>query len=150
MVAPIAVRWVRWQERKILRYGVPLTRAEVADAQMAGVMHPERVRLLVVDALPWPCASRLAWLYDAIGLEVHATCGLTLGYGIFVRRDCWRERPLIAHELVHVAQYERLGGISQFLRPYLTDCLTAGYFNCAFETEARRVAERLCPAPKWG
>src|ERR1017187_6058169 len=39
-----------------------------------------------------------------------STGGMTLRYGIFIRTDCWGQRPIIAHELVHTSQYERLGG----------------------------------------
>jgi len=72
------------------------------------------------------------------------TRGLTLQYGILLRWDCWRERPLIAHELVHSAQYERLGGILPFLRQYLVECLTIGYANAPMELEAAEMAARVC------
>ena len=71
------------------------------------------------------------------------TRGLTLQYGILLRWDCWRERPLIAHELVHAAQYERLGGILPFLRQYLVECLTIGYANAPMELEAAEVAGQV-------
>ena len=63
--------------------------------------------------------------------------GLTLSYGIFVRSDHWRDRTLILHELAHIAQYERLGGIEPFLRQYLLVCATVGYSNSGMEDEAR-------------
>jgi hypothetical protein len=51
---------------------------------------------------------------------------------------------LIAHELVHAAQYERLGGILPFLRQYLVECLTIGYANAPMELEAAEMAARVC------
>jgi len=62
---------------------------------------------------------------------------------IFVRSDCWCERRLIAHELVHTVQYERLGGIRPFLRQYLTECLTVGYPAAPMEQEAIAMVGRL-------
>ncbi len=119
-----------------MRDGVPLSDIEIEDAKTVGVGHPERVRLLPVEIVPWPGASALRAAARAISFNIGATCGLTLGYGIFIRKDCWRDRALIAHELVHTAQYERLGGIKPFLRQYLGECLTVGYLNSPLEREA--------------
>ena len=72
------------------------------------------------------------------------TEGLTLRYGIFIRADRWGRRLLVAHELVHTAQYERLGGFEAFLRPYLIECLTPpGYPNGPMEREAITTSEKL-------
>ena len=70
--------------------------------------------------------------------------GLALNYGIFVRTDHWRDRALIAHELVHTAQFQRLGGILPFLQTYIFQCATVGYRKAPMEQEAITVAERLC------
>jgi hypothetical protein len=81
----------------------------------------------------------------AIQFLTPATRGLALRYGIFVRSDCWGERALVAHELAHTAQYERLGGIRPFLRQYLMECLTIGYPAAPLEQEAIVAASRLFP-----
>jgi hypothetical protein len=47
------------------------------------------------------------------------------------------------HELVHTAQYERLGGIVAFLRKYLSECATSGYRAAPLEEEAIAVAQRI-------
>ena len=46
------------------------------------------------------------------------------------------------HELAHVTQYDRLGGILPFLRKYLFECLTMGYESAPLELEAIAVAAR--------
>jgi hypothetical protein len=79
----------------------------------------------------------------AIQFLTPATRGLALRYGIFVRSDCWGDRALVAHELAHTAQYERLGGIQAFLRQYLTECLTVGYPEGPMEQEAIAAVSRL-------
>jgi len=126
-----------------LREGVPLAEQEIIDAKAIGVREPERVRLLQVDTIPTPRHPILKAAAAAIRLLTPAPRGLTLGHGIFVRSDCWRERSLVAHELVHTAQYERLGGIRPFLRQYLTECLTMDYPAGPMEQEAIATASRL-------
>ncbi|HJT81304.1 MAG TPA: hypothetical protein VJ719_08920 [Chthoniobacterales bacterium] len=141
VLLPLAVAWARRQERRILRNGVPLTDSEMEDARAVGVRQPDRVRLLPVKIVPWPGAATLRSAAKAVGFATDATCGLTLGYGIFIREDYWRDRALVAHELVHIAQYERLGGVGPFLRQYLGECLTVGYVNAPLEREATTLAQ---------
>ena len=141
---PLAAEWASEQEKWILREGVPLCREELDDAVAIGVRHPQRVRLLRVEAVPRPRHPRLRAAAETIHFLTPQTRGLTLEYGILLRWDCWRERPLIAHELVHAEQYERLGGIMPFLRQYLLECLTIGYANAPMELEATEVAARVC------
>ena len=140
---PLASNWVEKQEKRMLRIGVPLSDLELADARAIGVAEPDRVRLLQLDRVPFPTDPMLRAAATAIQFLTPATCGLTLRYGIFVRSDCWRERALIAHELVHVMQYERLGGILPFLRQYLSQCLTVGYPAAPLEQEAVNISRTV-------
>ena len=64
--------------------------------------------------------------------------------GIYIREDLWGDRPLVAHELVHVAQYERYGSVEAFLRAYLEECLMIGYPNGPLEQEAISRAAEAC------
>ena len=82
----------------------------------------------------------------SINFLTAAPRGLALGYAVFVRADHWRDRALIAHELVHTAQYQRLGGILPFLQTYIYQCATVGYPNAALELEAIATADRICSA----
>jgi hypothetical protein len=52
----------------------------------------------------------------------------------------WGDRRLVAHELAHTMQYERLGSVRAFLRQYLVECLTTGYAGAALELEAIEAA----------
>lgn len=140
---PLAVKWAAAVEKRILRDGVPLSEQELADAQAIGVRAPERVRLLALARVPAPRNLFLRTAAAAVQFLTPETRGLALRYGIFVRSDCWGERQLVAHELVHTAQYERLGGIQPFLRQYLTECLTVGYPAGPMEQEAITTASRL-------
>src|SRR5436305_2438043 len=127
MLLPLACAWAEEQERVILREGVPLTLAQTTDAVKIGVAHPERVRLLSVGRVPIPEHPALRAAAEATRLISPRTGGLTLRYGVFIRTDCWGDRQLVFHELVHTLQYERLGGFQQFLERYLQECITIGY-----------------------
>ena len=140
---PLAARWAEALESRILREGIPLVREELADAKALGVGEPERVRLLCLASVPTPDDLTLRAAAAAVQFLTPATRGLALRYGIFVRQDCWRDRRLVAHELVHTVQYERLGGIEPFLRQYLFECLTIGYPAAPMEQEAIKAVERL-------
>jgi hypothetical protein len=141
---PLAAEWAVEQEQLILREGVPLNENEMADANLIGVREPTRVRLLQLDSVPTPTNPILKGAAAAIHFLTPETRGLTLRYAIFVRSDCWRDRALIAHELVHTRQYERLGGILPFLRQYLLECITIGYPAGPLEQEAIAVAVQIC------
>ena len=144
MLLPLAAAWATEQEEQILREGVSLSLEELADAGAIGIQEPDRVRLLRIETIPRPSQPQLKAACDAINFLTPATRGLTLGHGIFIRADCWRDRLLVVHELVHVAQYEKLGGIVPFLRRYLYECLTVGYSASPLEQEAIAVTARVC------
>ncbi len=140
---PLAARWVEALETRILREGVPLSEQGIADAGALGVQAPERVRLLALARAPIPSDLTLKTAVAAIRFLTPTTCGLALRHGIFIRSDWWGDRRLVAHELAHTAQYERLGGIEPFLRRYLYECLTIGYPAAPMEQEAIVAASRL-------
>lgn len=140
---PLAVKWATAVECRILREGVPLSEQGLSDARVLGVREPDRVRLLALARVPMPRNLTLRAAAAAIQFLTPATCGLTLRYGIFIRSDCWGDRNLVAHELAHTAQYERLGGIEAFLRQYLSECLTIGYPDAPMEQEAIAAVSRL-------
>lgn len=145
MLLPLASAWAAEQERDILQTGVALTESQLADARRAGVVQPERVRLLRVPQIPTPTHPALAAAAAATGLISPRTAGLTVRHGIFIRADCWGQRRLVVHELVHTSQYERLGGFEAFLRPYLLECVTPpGYPHGPMEQEAVATSARLC------
>ena len=140
---PLLARVVGALEGRILRRGVPLNPEELADAVALGVRQPERVRLFCLTSEPPLQDPILRAAAHLLQLVTPATRGLTLRHGIFLREDCWRERGLIAHELAHTEQYERLGGIRPFLQLYLGQCLTLGYPAAPLEQEAIAAAGRL-------
>jgi hypothetical protein len=142
---PLAYAWAAEQERIILQSGVALTDEQLADARLVGVLQPERVRLLQVTQIPTPADLALAAAVADSGFISPVTAGLALRYGIFIRDSCWGQRHVLVHLLVHVMQYERLGGFNGFLRPYLFECFVPpGYPYGPMEREAYVTSVRLC------
>lgn len=144
LALPAAASWVEDQERVGLTTGCPLTRSEQADAAALGVCDPNRVRLVRVARMPLPGNGLLRRLARAAGVLSPDGAGLCLRHAIFIREPFWRERRLVIHELVHTAQYERLGGVRPFLRRYVEECLTVGYLAAPMEREANEAVDRLC------
>ena len=143
LLVPFASWWVRERERRALARGVGLSEPQMADAISAGVLSPDRVRLLTVRRIP-VFEHRLLQPFAFLLRGVFATtAGLTAGHGILVC-EAWRnDRRLMVHELAHVAQYERFGGIRPFLRTYLRECLLYGYPFGSLEQEASRIAAQV-------
>ena len=144
VMLPPGCAWIAAQERRILAEGQPLDPEQMADACALGIAEPDRVRLLALPRLPLPHNRFVRTLGLWTGTLSAETVGLSVRYGIFLRTPFDRDRRLLAHELTHTRQYERLGGIRPFLRRYLHECLTDGYLFAAMEREAADAAERVC------
>lgn len=74
---------------------------------------------------------------------------MAVNYGIYLEASQATNPSLLVHELTHVAQFERLGGVEEFLREYLTQCVRDGYWNSDLEQEAREAAAPF-PCPPGG
>jgi hypothetical protein len=144
ILLPIAVAWAEEQEKIILRNGIPLTDSQIADARELKISQPGKVRLLNVASIPMPEEPSLKAALNATQLISPLTAGLTVRYGIFIRSDCWTDRKLLVHELVHTSQYERLGGFFPFLQEYLRQCITIGYPAAPMEQEAIHKSASIC------
>ena len=144
LMVAVAGAWIERQERRILAEGVPLDAAQLTDARALGVAAPERVRLLCLPRVPLPYNHVVRTLGLLTGTLSTETIGMSARYGIFLRQPHQGNRLLLAHELTHTRQYERLGGIRPFLRRYLRECLTVGYAQADMEWEASEAANALC------
>jgi hypothetical protein len=70
---------------------------------------------------------------------------VAIGYGIIIRADAWRDRESLVHQLVHVAQCERCGGLEPYVHRYLRDRQSCPEFTVgAMEDEARGKAREIC------
>ncbi len=137
LILPFACMWAQRQESIIFRTGVPLPRTETITAKRLGILHPERIRLRAVSQVP-PLNWLLRTVAKNLGVVSGQTIGMALRYGIFIREENWGDRRLLAHELAHVAQYERFGGFRGFLKQYLEECINPGYSLGDLEQEAKK------------
>ncbi len=133
-LAPSVTRWAEDQQRRILRDGAPLGPREMEFARSLGIVHAGEVRVLRVERIPLPVPAWCMRLARKCGLPVFAPGGMALGRGIYLLHG---QEWSLPHELVHVEQYGRLGGIGAFMRTYLLQCLTEGYADAELEREAR-------------
>jgi hypothetical protein len=144
---PLAYDWAKAQEEFVLAYGAPLNSRHMDDARLAGVQDCAGVRVLIVDRIPLPDDPALAEASRRIGVITHDTRCMGFGHAIIIRADSWGDRELLLHNLVHIAQCERSGGLKEWIRTYLGDRQTCAEFTCgSLEEEARRIARELCAA----
>ncbi len=122
--------------------GVPLTPDQREMARSTGVRDAGRIRVLLTQQMPLPLPAFAARVALRAGWIPPAIAGMTLGHGIALRANCAGDACLLAHELAHVAQYERLG-VARFLRQYLREGVWPGYPRGALEVEAKA-------AEQWG
>lgn len=146
---PLACEWAKKQEAFVLKHGVPLAPHQLADAHQAGVQDPARVRVLVVNRIPLPDNEELAEAARRAQIITDASRGVAIGHGIIIRADSWQNRELLLHQLVHVAQCERSGGLDAFVSEYLSDRRSSPDFSVgSLEQEARGLAREICAAGK--
>jgi hypothetical protein len=142
LLLPGATAFVDDSEREILRRGRPLNAYETRLAEAVGVAHPERVRVWVHATFLEPTDPAFLALAREYGIwSDEEEAGRALGYGIEVQPGFVRSRKVFAHELTHVAQYERMG-TPALLREYFVQLMTVGYDRAPIEAEAR-ANERL-------
>lgn len=142
-LAPLGAVWAARAARLAWHKGRALTPPEQEMAARMGVAAPERVRVMVAPEMPWPGPRWLHRLVSRLGFPATESVGLCLGHAIFLH-PAWAEKTeVLAHELVHTAQYERLGGVRPFLRRYLAECLAFGYVAAPLEREARFLSATL-------
>jgi hypothetical protein len=148
-LAPLAYQWAKQQEAYVLKHGAPLAAPQIADARLAGVADPARVRVLVVDRIPLPDDPELAEAARRAQIITDASRGVAIGYGIIIRADSWQNRELLLHQLVHVAQCERSGGLEAFVAEYLGDRRSSPDFSVgSLEEEARGLAREICASER--
>jgi hypothetical protein len=145
----LALQWAKKQEAYILKHGAPLGARQIDDARRVRVQDTARVRVLVVDRIPLPDDNELAAAAQQAQIITDASRGVAIGHGIIIRADSWQNRELLVHQLVHVAQCERSGGLESFVSEYLCDRRTCRDFSVgSLEDEARGLAREICAPEK--
>lgn len=138
LVLPPYIEWAKATELAGVQTGEPLDAKQLLIAQEIGIQHPEKVRLVYVDSVPFPYDNlMLKTVGEALGFigEGIVNNAQVFGYAIYVRRGYPLTTPQLAHELVHVLQIER-SDLQQVITQHFADLVTYGYENSPLEVEA--------------
>ena len=135
--------WSLSKEKEILNKGRKLNNDEIKIALKLGIQYPNKVRIMEVEKITYPFTKIFKYLSHFTNISISDPIGLTLGYGIFIEENCAKNSLLVAHELVHVQQYETYKGHLPFLQEYIYQCIINGYVNAPLEIEANEKARRI-------
>lgn len=128
---------VQWVKENILVgeiMGKPLLPFQKDFARKIGIQKVDSIRVLVVNAIR-PLPDELQEIAE-VYLNTDRSAGITFGHVIFVKSHSLTSE-LIRHELSHVLQVERCGGLEEFLKEYISQVLMHGHENAPMEIEAR-------------
>lgn len=144
--APLGSLWVLWQEMRLRSKGSPLTPEIQKWAVAQGVCDVSEIRLAYAKIIPLPAPMFMRRIFGKWGFPTTDIAGLALRRGIYLEEGTSLNGSVIRHELIHTRQYQEAGSVRRFLRRYLYECLTEGYYECALEREARQDSIRNSPS----
>lgn len=140
VLLPQYINWAYETDRKGLEMGTPLNEKELLLAAEIGIKHPEKVRIVYVDEVPFPYENVALKVFgEAVGLvgEGIINNAQVFGYSIYARKGFVLNRPKLAHELVHVLQVER-ASLDRVVTQHFFDMAEYGYDNAPLEVEASK------------
>ena len=141
----LAYEWCKATEEFVLAHGAPLGGRHLADARLAGVQDCARIRVMVVDRIPLPDDPELAEAARRTQIITEETRCIGFGHALIMRADAWGDRELLLHNLVHIAQCERSGGLEAWVYRYLGNRRACAEFTIgSLEEEARSTARQIC------
>ncbi|GFD68401.1 hypothetical protein [Alteromonas sp. KUL106] len=144
VLLPQYIEWARETDQKGLNDGVPLNEKERLLASEIGIKHPEKVRIIYVDQVPYPYENFALKVFgEAVGLvgEGIINNAQVFGYSIYARKDFVLNKPKLAHELVHVLQIERTS-LDDIVTQHFFDMAEYGYDKAPLEVEAVKANEK--------
>lgn len=123
--------------------GRKLSDEEMSWAKQIGIAYPEKIRILNVTRIPTPVPNFVENMLQHKGYPAGTAAGMCMRYGIYAKESHADRKSIIAHELVHTHQFERLGGLWHFLYIYLKETMILGYAHSPLEKEANCIADNL-------
>lgn len=151
--AAAIAEWLAEVDALIEAEGAPLTPELAAIAAAIGIEDVARVRVLLVEEVPTPSPGSSLYARGVeLGLWGPGVQGnaQVFGHGIAVTPRVLADRGMMAHELMHVRQIERFGGVAPFVREYLQQIATFGYAAAPLEREAFVLNDRFAGPPGRG
>ncbi|QTH62654.1 hypothetical protein J1N51_07635 [Psychrosphaera ytuae] len=144
VLLPQYINWAHKIDQKGQEIGTPLTQNELTLATEIGIEHPEKVRIIYVDEVPYPYENFALKVFgEAVGLvgEGIINNAQVFGYSIYSRKDFKLNRPKLAHELVHVLQIER-ASLDEVVTQHFSDMAKYGYDRAPLEVEASQANKK--------
>ena len=132
---PRALNWLETVEKDYHRQGRSLSLQEIAVAHRIGVARPEEVRVVVLETFSMPTDSELRAEAQRFGYVGQREGGRTVGYVVMLKPQVAQNATVLAHELVHISQVDRLGR-KGLLRRYFIEMAVVGYARSPLELEA--------------
>lgn len=139
--APPAIKWLNQVASEMATHARRLSSQEQALAKEVGVKDPTRVRIALVEEMPLPHDEPLRSMALKLGYGNQAIAGGCIGHLVWINKRHAGNRALLAHELVHVAQQERMSQ-EQYFRRYMAELTVVGYTRSPLEVEANAVMPR--------
>jgi len=126
-----------WIDQTLKSHSNQVTSCECFSSQFDGFYPTDIISssyFVVVDRLPKPDfpALRQAGFGDFIDMETEA---VTYKNTYFIKKGYESDIAIHFHELVHVLQWKKLGGLP-FIQRYIEEILRFGYQNAPLETMA--------------
>ncbi len=123
---PHAMTWYNNVEKTLYSKGRPLTTSEKKMAKVLGVRNPGAVRVVILDKFPEPTNKTV---------NNHFEGARAMGNIIMIKPRHKNDSIVLCHELVHVAQKDRMG-LKKFLTRYALEREVLGYSRSLLENEA--------------
>lgn len=139
------VKWAEGVEARGQAAGTPLDPDQARLAAEIGIKHPEKVRIVFVDEVPFPTENPEIKLagekFGFVGPGI-VNNAQAFGYTIWVRNGFTLDRPRLAHELVHVMQIERSSSFAAYVGQYVSELIQYGHEKSPLELEAYEANRR--------
>ncbi|MEE9373094.1 MAG: hypothetical protein V3V00_08585 [Saprospiraceae bacterium] len=137
----LASLWTKRKEKYISDNGRSLNMYEIQIAKRLKIQNVTKIKILSVARITHPLSGTFSFLKLLTRAVISEPIGLTLGYSILIQKSNSYKVELIAHELVHIKQYEEKGSHVHFLKEYISQCIKYGYNNCPIEIEAHNISQ---------
>lgn len=124
---PSAMKWYDEVSKSLYAKGRVLTKAEKRQAKALGVKNPNAIRVVILEKFPEP--------NNHATTNNHFEGARAMGNIIMLKPKYRNNSTVLCHELVHVAQKDRMG-LKQFLKQYALEREVLGYSRSLLEKEA--------------
>lgn len=123
---PVALEWYDKVEKSLYEKGRKLSKAETKQAIELGIRNPSLIRVVILEKFPEPNKQTT---------NNHLEGARAMGNIIMIKPKHKYNSVILCHELVHVAQIDRLG-LKHFLKRYAIEHEVLGYSRSLLENEA--------------